>query len=104
MRVHVPEDHMMEPQAYIAASYAPQISAAGLAFSRSTYEHSRLPLRVFEAARARTAEINGCLACQAWRSARDADAFVKTLGGSDQSVVTHGGAVPDEAFYEAVSQ
>ena len=51
--------------------YAKEISGAGNAFAYSIYEHSKLPLRVFEAARIATAMINGCMICMNWQSKRD---------------------------------
>ena len=54
-----------------AARLAPEIVGVAMQFSAVTYEHSILPLRVFEAARARTAEINGCQLCQNFRASRD---------------------------------
>jgi alkylhydroperoxidase family enzyme len=104
MRVDVPESYAGDPRHYIAATYSPLITAAGTAFSLATYEHSRLPLRVFEAARIRTAHINGCVGCQTWRTGRDANAFVKSMSGSDENVVTRSADMPDEAFYDAVHE
>lgn len=102
MRVHIPQDHAMQPQAYMATAYAPTIVASAFEFSKVTYEHSGLPLRVFEAARARTAQINGCIICQSWRSNRHAAGYLKSMGGSGESVATRGGPAPDEAFYDAI--
>ena len=48
--------------------YATEIAGAGNAFAYAIYEHSKLPLRVFEAARLITAMINGCQICMAWQS------------------------------------
>ena len=76
--------------------YAPEISAAGNAFAHAIYEHSQLPLKIFEAARIATAMINGCIICKNWRSERD----VKQLG--IHSGVIENGEVPDEAFYRAL--
>jgi alkylhydroperoxidase family enzyme len=76
--------------------YAPEISAAGNAFARAIYEHSRLSLRVFEAARIATAIINGCLICKNWRAARDVGQL-----GIDSGVIENG-QVPDETFYQAL--
>ena len=47
--------------------YAKEISSAGNAFAYAIYEHSKLPLRVFEAARIATAMINGCQICMNWQ-------------------------------------
>jgi len=77
----------------------PEIVAAGMAFSSVTYEKSILPLRVFEAARARTAEINGCRLCQSFRADRDLPRLY-----SDMKTVATNGPAPDGDFYAEVSQ
>lgn len=80
----------------LGAHYAPEIIAASGAYSHATYTHSKLPLRLFEAARMATAVINGCIVCKNWRAERDVS-FMGVDGG-----VTRNGEVPDEAFYQAV--
>jgi alkylhydroperoxidase family enzyme len=79
---------------------APEIVGAGMAFSSVTYERTILPLRVFEAARARTAEINGCQICQNFRADRD----LPRLYGDDVKTVASNGPAPDGEFYASVSQ
>jgi alkylhydroperoxidase family enzyme len=61
-----------------------------------------LSVREFEAARARTADINGCLWCKNWRSARDVPAYFDRIGLKVETVADHGPA-PDESFYAAVN-
>lgn len=73
--------------------YAKEISGAGNAFAYAIYEHSKLPLRVFEAARIATAMINGCIICMNWQSKRD----VHQMGISEG--VINNGEAPDEDFY-----
>ena len=73
--------------------YAKEISGAGNAFAYAIYEHSKLPLRVFEAARIATAMINGCKICMTWQSKRDVHQM-----GISEGVITNGEA-PDEEFY-----
>ena len=73
--------------------YAKEISFAGNAFAYSIYEHSKLPLRVFEAARIATAIINGCKICMNWQSKRD----VHQMGITDG--VIKNGKAPDNEFY-----
>tara|TARA_Y100001935_G_C17229700_1_gene469745 strand:- start:88 stop:600 length:513 start_codon:yes stop_codon:yes gene_type:complete len=73
--------------------YAKEISTAGNAFAYSIYEHSKLPLRVFEAARIATAMINGCMICMNWQSKRDVHQMGITGG------VIENGEAPNEAFY-----
>ena len=73
--------------------HAKEISAAGNAFAYAIYEHSKLPLRVFEAARIATAQINGCQICMNWQTNRD----IKQMG--IEGGVALNGEVPDENFY-----
>lgn len=80
----------------LADDFAPELVNAGTAFSIATYRHSRLPLRLFEAARMAIAVINGCTVCQAWRTA----AHGALLGLSGERA--QGGPEPDEAFYRAL--
>jgi alkylhydroperoxidase family enzyme len=74
-------------------------------FSKVTYQNSRLSLREFEAARRRTAEINGCQVCIAWRSARDIPYLLRLAGAqSSESVATRATEVaPGDEFYQAVA-
>ena len=81
MRVHVPDAFSDRPAEYVATHYAAGIVESAMAFSRITYERSKLSLREFEVARMRTAQINGCMLCLNWRSYRDVDAYVRALGG-----------------------
>lgn len=48
----------------------PGIGPAAAAFSGAVYECSTLPLREFEAARLRIAQVNGCVLCLEWRTER----------------------------------
>ena len=93
MRVPAPDPTSPFPS---LDAYAPEIIAAGNAYSHAIYEHSKLPLRVFESARIATAVVNGCTVCQNWRAARDAN-----LMGLDHGVIDNG-AEPDEAMYQAL--
>tara|TARA_Y100000590_G_C15685303_1_gene1001372 strand:- start:405 stop:911 length:507 start_codon:yes stop_codon:yes gene_type:complete len=74
--------------------YAKEISTAGAAFSYAIYEHSKLPLRVFEAGRLATAMINGCEICKNWQSKRD----IKQMG--IKGGVIENGDAPDDQFYQ----
>ncbi len=94
MRISMPENSSGDASPLEAATnYTPDIAAAGNAFAYAVYQHSNLPLRVFEAARIATAVINGCLVCKNWRVARDIAGL-----GIDGGVINNGVA-PDEAFY-----
>jgi len=90
------------PGAGTFARYVPELGAAAFAFSRAVYRHSRLSHREFEAGRIRTAQINGCIVCQAWRGERDTAAYLAASGEIDGRSVADNGPAPDEAFYEAV--
>ena len=104
-RVAVPDSEMGNPFAYVLGNYARPLSAAGAGFAHAVYQSSKLPLRVLEAARYRTAQINGCMVCQSMRAARHVDQFLGAGGGDvAQSIVARGGAAPDEAFDAAVEE
>jgi alkylhydroperoxidase family enzyme len=102
-RIFVPDAAAGNPFGYVLSNYAPKIGAAGGAFAYAVYQSSSLPLRVLEAARYRTAQINGCMVCQGMRAARHVDPMLVGGGGdAETSIVARGGAAPDEAFYAAV--
>jgi alkylhydroperoxidase family enzyme len=103
MRINVPPEHDANPFPYLAAHYAPKIVAAGMAFSKATYQLSTLSLREFEGARARTAEINGCQMCQSFRADRDLPDYLTAFGGDLETSVASHGPAPNEAFYRNVS-
>lgn len=95
MRVDLPA-HADQMFPNLAEAYVPEIINASSAFSFATYTHSRLSLRMFEAARIATAVINGCIVCRNWRAERDLR-FLGIEGG-----IAARGPVPDEAFYQAL--
>jgi len=68
-RISVPADR--DPLLYLWSERAGPLAGPAAAFSSAVYERSTLPLREFEAARARIARINDCVLCLGWRSARD---------------------------------
>lgn len=104
-RVSVPDSAAANPYGYVLTHYAPAIGAAGGAFATAVYQSSRLELRVLEAARYRTAQINGCMVCQTMRAARHVDRFIAAGGGDvDRSIVARGGPAPDEHFYAEVER
>ncbi|SCW38232.1 Alkylhydroperoxidase family enzyme, contains CxxC motif [Sphingobium faniae] len=90
------------PMPYLNKSYSPELVNAGMDFSKVVYERSKLPLREFEAARYRTAQINGCITCQNWRSARDVPGYLASLGRDGALGVAANGAAPDEQLYSAI--
>lgn len=95
MRVAMAQEHSDNPIRHLPDYYAGDIVRAGMAFSATTYMGSTLSLREFEAARVRTAQINGCQVCQAWRTERD----VPKIFGANHGV---SGAAPDAAFHAAI--
>ena len=106
--IHVPLGQQSNPLGYVLEHYSPEIGAAAGQFVRAVYQSLRLPLRVAEAARFRTAQINGCLVCQAFRAGDHLDGYLASVGGDPaQSVVARsiagGRAKPDEPFYAAVT-
>lgn len=56
---------------YVWGEMVPAIGTAAAQFSMAVYANTTLGLREFEAARLRTAQINGCLFCLDWRTERD---------------------------------
>lgn len=102
--IDIPAAHQADPLGYALAHHSPDIGPAAGNFVRAIYQSLRLPLRVAEAARYRTAQINGCLVCQSFRAGDHLDAYLEAAGGdASHSVVARGGAKPDEAFYAAVT-
>ncbi len=102
-RVHVPDDFASDPSAYVWSTYAQGIAGPAGAFVRAVYERSRLSLREMEAARMRTAHINGCELCIGMRSARDLQGYLEKSGGNPELAVSaRGNPVPDEEFYAQI--
>ncbi|MEY2568185.1 MAG: hypothetical protein QOE35_2714 [Actinomycetota bacterium] len=87
-RIDVPVDK--DPLVFLWTERARSLTSTAGAFSDAVYKRSTLPLREFEAARTRIAQINDCTICRGWRTARD------VVGWSDDP-----DAVP-EAFYANV--
>jgi alkylhydroperoxidase family enzyme len=69
MNIDIPEGK--DAIGYVWGEMVPGIGTAAANFSLSVYQHTTLGLREFEAARLRTAQINGCLFCLDWRTERD---------------------------------
>ncbi|HSA53905.1 MAG TPA: carboxymuconolactone decarboxylase family protein [Yinghuangia sp.] len=69
MIIDIPEGE--DPIPYVWAELVPEIGTAAATYSMAVYDHSRLGLREFEAARLRIAQINGCVFCLDWRTERD---------------------------------
>jgi hypothetical protein len=78
---------------HVVKHYAPEIVAAAGAFGTAPYQYSKLSLRELEAARYRTALVNGCNVCTNMRGGRDFPGMFEMFGGDlDHSVYTHGPA------------
>ena len=103
MRIAVPAEHMDNPIGYVTTHYAKPITAAAMAFSTSTYQPHEVSLREFEAARKRTADINGCAVCKSWRSARDLPDYMSFFGkDGEHHVASDTSNAPDDFFYDQV--
>ena len=103
LRIDIPEADANDPYGFAGRSHAREIMAAGGGFSKAVYQYSGLSLREFEGARARTAEINGCIVCQQFRAARDTAAMFAASGMRPDTTVSDNGPAPGEAFYAAVA-
>jgi len=103
MRIALPPEHHDRPFAHVAEHYAPEIAGAAGVFGTAAYQYSKLSLRELEAARYRTAQINGCNVCKSFRGGRDFPGLFAIFDGDlEHSVYTRGPA-PDEEFYSNVT-
>ena len=99
-RIHIPEEHAHDPLSYAWSEFTPEIGAAAAAYSLSVYENSKLTMREMEAARVRTALINGCHLCQDMRAARDLPGHIERSGGdARRAAEARDNTPPDEKFY-----
>lgn len=71
MIIDLPEGQ--HPIMYVWGQMVPGIGPAAANFSQAVYDHTTLGLREFEAARLRTAQINGCIFCKDWRTEMDGE-------------------------------
>lgn len=95
MRIEPPKDLQGYPLD-ATKIHTPELASAGNDFAYAIYQHSKLPMRIFEAARIATAVINGCLVCKGFRVAGG----VESLGV--KGGVTENGEAPEEGFYTAL--
>ena len=102
MRVELPAEHQDRALEHVGEHYAKEIVAAAGAYGTAPYQHSNLSLRELEAARFRTAQINGCNTCMAFRGARDFPGMFEVFDGDLENSVYTRGAAPDEDFYRNV--
>jgi len=97
--ISVPAEHLANPIGYAITNLAPDRTGAMYDFSTLVYRNSKLPLREFEGARARIAQINGCQLCQQFRSIDDVPTYLEGLGEDPEVGVHKNGPAPEEAFY-----
>jgi len=81
-RITIPADK--HAVMYVFEELAPKLGPAANQFADAVYAQSSLPLREFEAARMRIAQLNNCQLCLDWRTERVDE------------------PTPDESLYEAV--
>lgn len=98
MQLEIPDAHGTQPAGALV-HYAPELAAAMFSFGKAPYSYSRLSLREFEAARIRTAEINGCMICRGFRADRDLEAFLGSSDDAEGPALLSRGPAPDEALY-----
>jgi len=97
-RISVPEES--DPLIHVWTAAAPGLSIPAAQFSAAVYEQSSLPLREFEAARVRIAQINDCQLCLGWRSGRDAPARAGEADTIDEAFYAHVGDASWDGFSE----
>lgn len=103
-RIDIPAEHAANPLAFAWGEPAPEMGKAAAAYALACYENSRLSMREMEAARMRTAHINGCHLCLDMRAERDLAAFIESSGGdSARAARIRDNTPPDESFYEAIA-
>ena len=102
MRVELPPEHQDRPLEHVGKHYAPEIVGAAGMYGTAPYQHSKLSLRELEGARYRTALINGCNACTAFRGGRDFPGMFSSFNGDLENSVYARGPAPDEDFYRNV--
>lgn len=88
-RIAVPEGQ--DPLMFVWTGAVPELSIPAAQFSAAVYDKSILPLREFEAARIRIAQINDCQLCLGWRSGTDAPARAAEADSIDEEFYAHVG-------------
>ncbi len=94
IRIAMPDTDAADPYSFASRTHATEIMAAAAAFSKAVYQHTQLPLREFEGARYRIAQINGCMICQQFRSARDVQSMFAATGTRPAHLVSDNGPAP----------
>lgn len=102
--IAIPPEHADNPIGYAIQNLRPELTGPLYDLSKAVYQNTKLPLREFEAVRARIAQINGCQICQSFRSITDVPTYLEGLGEDPAiGVHTHGPA-PDEEFYRNIGE
>jgi len=84
-------DPPFQPGSYpldAAKTHIPELVSAANEFAFAIYQHSKLPIRVFEAARIATAVINGCTVCKSFRVATGVESLGVEGGVPDNGEAT----------------
>ncbi len=102
MRVHLPSEMADRPFENLGQVYPTHIVQSAGIYGTAPYQHSPLSLRELEAARYRTALINGCQICTNLRGERDFPGLFAAFDGDVENSVWSRGPAPDEAFYAQV--
>ena len=101
--VAIPAEYEADPSAYVWTHYAPEIGMAAGQYSLAVYENSKLSMREMEAARMRTAQINGCALCITMRADRDLLGHIGRSGGDVAKASSiRDNTPPGEGFYDDV--
>lgn len=102
MRVDLPAEYHDRPFENVGRHYPTHIVATAGIYGIAPYQHSKLSLRELEGARYRTALINGCNTCTAFRGARDFPGLFAAFNGDLENSVYTNGPAPGEDFYANV--
>lgn len=97
--VTVPDENLGDPIGYAIKNLRPELTGPLYDLSKAVYQNAKLPLREFEAVRARIALINGCQVCQRFRSIKDVPTYLEGLGEDPNVGVHTRGPAPEEEFY-----
>src|SRR3954470_9213275 len=97
-RIAVPADR--DPMMFAWTEVAKPLTSTAGAFSDAVYNKSSLPLREFEAARVRIAQINDCMVCLGWRTARDVPGWADDPNAVSEDFYAHIGDSSWDGFSE----
>ncbi len=97
-RIAVPEGK--DPMMFLWTERATALAHPAGGFSHAVYASSTLPIREFEAARVRTAQINDCQVCLNFRSATDVLERAAEADDIDESFYAHIGEYDWDGFSE----